>query len=73
VFLVAPQGSVLVVNSHLIHGGTVNRSTRPRRCVQSSFIPFGNEPFYDWRALPPEIRGGLQPAARERLGLPSED
>lgn len=37
VLLEAPAGSVVVFNSHVWHGGTVNRSDRPRRAIHSYF------------------------------------
>ncbi|MGB3848570.1 MAG: phytanoyl-CoA dioxygenase family protein [Tunicatimonas sp.] len=37
VLLEAPAGTVVVFNSHVWHGGTVNRTDRPRRAVHSYF------------------------------------
>jgi len=37
VLLTAPAGTVVVFNSHLWHGGTQNRSNRPRRVLHSYF------------------------------------
>lgn len=36
--VVAKAGSVLVFNGHLWHSGTANKSSRPRRVVQCSFV-----------------------------------
>ncbi|QGN34894.1 phytanoyl-CoA dioxygenase family protein [Microlunatus sp. Gsoil 973] len=33
----APAGTVVIFNSHLWHGGTLNRSTEPRRAMHSYF------------------------------------
>ncbi|MEQ7125662.1 phytanoyl-CoA dioxygenase family protein [Actinopolymorpha sp. B11F2] len=35
--LLAPAGTVVVFNSHLWHGGTLNSSDRPRRAMHSAF------------------------------------
>ena len=40
--LLAPAGTVVVFNSHLWHGGTVNRSPAPRRALHSYFTRRGN-------------------------------
>ncbi len=36
--LIAPAGSVIVVNGHLWHGGTRNESGERRRVIHGSFI-----------------------------------
>ncbi len=35
--LTAPAGTVVIFNSHVWHGGTLNRSDRPRRAIHSYF------------------------------------
>ncbi|WP_063828613.1 phytanoyl-CoA dioxygenase family protein [Actinopolymorpha alba] len=35
--LIAPAGTVVIFNSHLWHGGTLNRSDRPRRAMHGYF------------------------------------
>jgi ectoine hydroxylase-related dioxygenase (phytanoyl-CoA dioxygenase family) len=35
--VIAPAGTVVVFNSHLWHGGTLNRTTRPRRAMHGYF------------------------------------
>lgn len=37
VSLLAPAGTVVIFNSHLWHGGTLNRTDRPRRALHSCF------------------------------------
>ncbi|MCL2584552.1 MAG: phytanoyl-CoA dioxygenase family protein [Streptosporangiales bacterium] len=65
VLLRAPAGTVVVFNSHLWHGGTVNRSARPRRAMHSYFTRRGNGQQTDQRE---HARAGtlarLAPAAR---------
>jgi ectoine hydroxylase-related dioxygenase (phytanoyl-CoA dioxygenase family) len=40
--LIAPAGTVVIFNSHLWHGGTRNRTGRPRRALHSYFTRRGN-------------------------------
>ena len=51
VLLIAPAGTVVVFNSHLWHGGTVNRSDRPRRAIHSYFCRRDQLPQTDIRSL----------------------
>jgi ectoine hydroxylase-related dioxygenase (phytanoyl-CoA dioxygenase family) len=37
ILLEAPAGTVMVFNSHLWHGGTINHTDRPRRAIHSYF------------------------------------
>lgn len=39
--LVAPAGTVVVFNSHLWHGGTINKSLLPRRAIHSYYCVSG--------------------------------
>jgi ectoine hydroxylase-related dioxygenase (phytanoyl-CoA dioxygenase family) len=65
VLLVAPAGSVVVFNSHLWHGGTVNRTDRPRRALHSYFARRERGQQTDQKKyLRPETLAGLSPAAR---------
>jgi hypothetical protein len=68
--VVAPRGSVLVFNAQLIHAGSANRTSRPRRSIQCNFAVLPAEPVYPWNELPEYIRNRLSPLARELLGLP---
>ncbi len=63
--LIAPAGTVVVFNSHLWHGGTLNRSERPRRALHSYFTRRANGQQTDQKKyLRPETLAGLSPAAR---------
>jgi len=63
--LVAPAGTVVIFNSHLWHGGTLNRSGRPRRALHSYFTRRGNRQQLDQRRyLRPQTRQRLSAAAR---------
>jgi ectoine hydroxylase-related dioxygenase (phytanoyl-CoA dioxygenase family) len=65
VLLIAPAGTVVVFNSHLWHGGTVNRTDRPRRALHSYFARRERGQQTDQKKyLRPETLDGLSPAAR---------
>ena len=65
VLLLAPAGTVVVFNSHLWHGGTLNRSSLSRRAMHSYFTRRGNGQQLDQRKyVRPETLGRLTPAAR---------
>jgi Phytanoyl-CoA dioxygenase (PhyH) len=67
--VVAPRGGVIVFNSHLIHAGSRNDGTAPRRTVQCTFARRGDKPYYDYSDLPAGILAGLRPEAVDMLGL----
>jgi ectoine hydroxylase-related dioxygenase (phytanoyl-CoA dioxygenase family) len=65
VLLLAPAGTVVVFNSHLWHGGTVNRSSLPRRATHAYFTRRANTQQTDQRKyVRPETLARLTPAAR---------
>jgi ectoine hydroxylase-related dioxygenase (phytanoyl-CoA dioxygenase family) len=65
VLITGMAGSVVVFNSHLWHGGTVNRSARPRRALHSYFTRRGNQQQLDQKKfLRPDTLARLGPAAR---------
>jgi ectoine hydroxylase-related dioxygenase (phytanoyl-CoA dioxygenase family) len=65
VLLRAPAGTVVVFNSHLWHGGTLNRSRSPRRALHSYFTRRGNAQQLDQRRyIRPETLSRLDPAAK---------
>jgi len=65
VLLLAPAGTVVVFNSHLWHGGTLNRSPGPRRALHSYFTRRGHSQQLDQRKyIQPETLSRLTPAAR---------
>jgi ectoine hydroxylase-related dioxygenase (phytanoyl-CoA dioxygenase family) len=73
VHVVAPRGAVVVHNSHLLHGGTLNRSDRPRRSVLSAFTTSSAAANYKnkhgLQELPREIRRELSAECLQMLGL----
>ena len=63
--LVAPAGTVVVFNSHLWHGGTLNRSDRARRALHSYFTRRANgQQLNQKKYIRPETLARLSPAAR---------
>ncbi|MBV9379872.1 MAG: phytanoyl-CoA dioxygenase family protein [Streptosporangiaceae bacterium] len=63
--LTAPAGTVVVFNSHLWHGGTLNRTGRQRRALHSYFTRRGNGQQLDQKKyVRPETLARLSPAAR---------
>ena len=63
--LTAPAGTVVVFNSHLWHGGTENRSDRPRRALHSYFTRRANGQQLDQKKYArPQTLARLGPAAR---------
>lgn len=70
VLLTAPAGTVVVFNSHLWHGGTLNRTGAPRRAMHSYFCRRDQPQQLDQRAyLRPETRARLTPAEQYILGV----
>jgi ectoine hydroxylase-related dioxygenase (phytanoyl-CoA dioxygenase family) len=63
--LTGRAGTVVIFSSHLWHGGTRNRSDRPRRGLHSYFTRRGNSQQLDQRKyIRPETFARLSPAAR---------
>jgi ectoine hydroxylase-related dioxygenase (phytanoyl-CoA dioxygenase family) len=65
VLLEAPAGTVVVFNSHLWHGGTLNRTDAPRRALHSYFTRRSRGQQLDQKKyVRPETLARLSPAAR---------
>ncbi|HEY6740519.1 MAG TPA: phytanoyl-CoA dioxygenase family protein [Actinopolymorphaceae bacterium] len=63
--LLGPAGTVVVFNSHLWHGGTLNGSGRPRRALHSYFCRRDQPQQLDQRAfVRPDTYARLTPAQR---------
>ena len=68
--LEAPAGTVVVFNSHVWHGGTVNRSDRPRRAIHSYFCRRDQPQQIDQkRYILPETIARIGEAAMEILDV----
>ncbi len=70
VLVLASAGSVVVQNAHLWHGGTANRTDRPRRAVHG-FYTRRDKPQqqYQKRLLRAETQARLSPELRRLLAL----
>jgi ectoine hydroxylase-related dioxygenase (phytanoyl-CoA dioxygenase family) len=70
VTLLAPAGTVVIFNSHLWHGGTLNRTAARRRALHAYFCRRTERQQLDQqRFARVETRTRLSPAARYVLGL----
>lgn len=70
VLVTGPAGSVVVQNAHLWHGGTANRTDRPRRAVHGFFTRRDKpQQQYQKQLLRPETQSRLSPALRRLLAL----
>jgi ectoine hydroxylase-related dioxygenase (phytanoyl-CoA dioxygenase family) len=63
-------GTVVVMNAHMWHGGTANRTEKPR-CAMHAFYARWDKPQqqYQKRLLRPEVQERLTPALRKLLAL----
>ena len=68
--LTGRAGTVVVMNAHAWHGGTENRTSRPR-CAMHGFYTRWDKPQqqYQKRLLRPETQASLPPEARRILAL----
>ncbi len=68
--VLAAAGDVILMNAHLWHGGTANRTSAPRRSLHAFFVR-GDQPQqqYQRRLLRPETQAALSPALRRILAL----
>jgi len=63
-------GDVVVMNSHLWHGGTANRTPRPRLALHAFYCRWDKpQQQYQKALLRPETQAGLSPAERALLAL----
>ena len=63
-------GSVVVMNAHMWHGGTANRTAQPRRAMHVYYTRFDQpQQQYQKRWLSPEVQARLSPEARCILAL----
>ena len=70
VLLTGKAGTVAVMNAHLWHGATDNRTDRPRRAVHA-FYARRDKPQqqYQKQLLRPEVQASLDPKLRDILAL----
>ena len=68
--LLAPAGSVVVMNTHAWHGGTANRTARPRRALHAFYCRSDKpQQQYQKKLLRPETQAHLSPELRRLLAL----
>ena len=70
ILITGTAGTVVVMNAHLWHGGTANRTARPR-CAMHAFYARWDKPQqqYQKQLLRPEVQAKLTPALRRLLAL----
>jgi ectoine hydroxylase-related dioxygenase (phytanoyl-CoA dioxygenase family) len=70
ILVLAPAGSVVVMNTHAWHGGTANRTSTPRRALHSFYCRWDQpQQQYQKRLLRPETQAALAPELRTLLAL----
>ena len=70
ILITGKAGTVVVMNAHLWHGGTANRTTAPR-CAMHAFYTRWDKPQqqYQKKLLPSKVQARLSPELRRRLAL----
>jgi ectoine hydroxylase-related dioxygenase (phytanoyl-CoA dioxygenase family) len=70
VLITGQAGTVVVMNAHMWHGGTANRTTKSR-CAMHAFYARWDKPQqqYQKRLLRPEVQARLSPPLRRLLAL----
>jgi hypothetical protein len=70
VLLLAPAGSVAVVNAHVWHGGTANRTASPRLAMHAFYCRRDKpQQQYQKQLLRPDVQRALSPELRDLLAL----
>lgn len=70
VLVTGRAGTVCVMNAHLWHGGTANRTTAPRRAIHSFYCRFDvAQQQYQKRLLRPETQAAMPAPLRALLAL----
>ena len=70
VLLTARAGTVVIMNTHMWHGATANRTARPRRALHSFYCRWDKpQQQYQKKLLSPEVQQRLSPEIRQLLAL----
>jgi ectoine hydroxylase-related dioxygenase (phytanoyl-CoA dioxygenase family) len=70
VLVTGPAGSIAVINSHVWHGGTANRTASPRLAMHAFYCRRDKpQQQYQRRLLRPEVQSALPPEVRDILAL----
>jgi ectoine hydroxylase-related dioxygenase (phytanoyl-CoA dioxygenase family) len=68
--LIAPAGTIVVMNAHMWHGGTANRSGSPRLAMHAFYCRRDKpQQQYQKQLLRPEVQASLSPELRSLLAL----
>jgi ectoine hydroxylase-related dioxygenase (phytanoyl-CoA dioxygenase family) len=74
VLVLGPAGSVVIMNSHVWHGGTANRTSTPRMAMHAFFCRRDKpQQQYQKALLSPEVQASLPAALRDLLALDDPD
>jgi ectoine hydroxylase-related dioxygenase (phytanoyl-CoA dioxygenase family) len=74
VLVLGPAGSVAIMNSHVWHGGTANRTSKPRMAMHAFFCRRDKpQQQYQKALLSPDVQASLPPALRDLLALDDAD
>lgn len=70
ILVTAPAGTVVVMNAHLWHGGTENRTTAPRRALHGFYCRWDiPQQQYHKRLIPEDMQARFGPQLRAILAL----
>jgi len=70
VMLTGKAGTVAVINAHLWHGGTANRTSRPRLAMHAFYCRRDKpQQQYQKQLLHPDVQAALSPDVRDILAL----
>jgi ectoine hydroxylase-related dioxygenase (phytanoyl-CoA dioxygenase family) len=70
VLLLAKAGSIAIMNAHMWHGGTANRTSAPRLAMHAFYCRRDKpQQQYQKRLLRPEVQASLSPDLRAILAL----
>jgi ectoine hydroxylase-related dioxygenase (phytanoyl-CoA dioxygenase family) len=68
--LIAPAGTIVVMNAHMWHGGTANRTGSPRLAMHAFYCRRDKpQQQYQKQLLRPEVQASLPPELRSLLAL----
>ena len=70
VLLTGRAGTIAVMNAHVWHGGTANRTAAPRLAMHAFYCRRDKpQQQYQKALLRPEVQAGLDPTLRDLLAL----
>lgn len=70
ILMTGTAGTVVVMNSHLWHGGTANRTGRPRRAMHAYYTRSDKpQQLYQKKYLDPDLQARISPQLRKLLAL----